>query len=217
MNIGRTILAAAVAAAVSGCSTPKPKQEAAKTSPAPRLESLGDSLKQMEQLSAELKAAPPAIPVLPAALAPSVLALEPARCTAYVGTGRPDLEAESLNCITGWMREAQDYLARGGTPTKYTNPDVFEKERKIALELQARQAKWLAEAKWEARIDPAIPVVASRDAGFQSSQQRYLEGVISFQKGDYIKARAAWSDALKLDPSNADAQAGLSLLDKTQR
>ena len=216
MNIERPILAAAIAAAIWGCAGPK-KAQTAEKAPSPLDQRMSDSLKQMEQLSAELKAAPPAIPVLPAALAPSGLALEPARCTAYVGTGRPDLEAESLNCITGWMREAQDYLARGGTPTKYTNPDVFEKERKIALELQARQAKWLAEAKWEARIDPAIPVVASRDAGFQSSQQRYLEGVIAFQKGDYIKARSAWSDALKADSSNADAQAGLEILDKTQR
>ena len=41
------------------------------------------------------------------------------------------------------------------------------------------------------------------------SQKRYLEGLICFQNADYQKAREEWSAAVKLDPKNPDAVAGL--------
>lgn len=47
-------------------------------------------------------------------------------------------------------------------------------------------------------------------AGPMLSQQRYLEGVIYYQKGDYEKARVSWEDAVKLDAANEDAKKGLA-------
>jgi hypothetical protein len=38
--------------------------------------------------------------------------------------------------------------------------------------------------------------------------------VVYFQKGDYNKARDEWALAKQLDPSNADAQAGLERIEK---
>ena len=48
----------------------------------------------------------------------------------------------------------------------------------------------------------------------QQSQQAYLDGVISYQKGDYEKARDKWMHAKELDPSNIDAVAGLEKIEK---
>lgn len=59
------------------------------------------------------------------------------------------------------------------------------------------------------QLKPRAPTDAAR-----ASQQHYLSGMIYFQKGDYLKARLEWKLALTLDPSNADAQAGLDRLDK---
>lgn len=46
------------------------------------------------------------------------------------------------------------------------------------------------------------------------SMQRYLNGVLSYQKGDYLRARREWSAAVDLDPSNTDARSGLDKLDQ---
>jgi len=47
--------------------------------------------------------------------------------------------------------------------------------------------------------DPAIP----------PAQQHYIEGVRYFQNSNYLKAREEWKKAVKMDPANADAAAGL--------
>lgn len=49
----------------------------------------------------------------------------------------------------------------------------------------------------------------------KQSAQDYLSGVAAFQSGDPGKARGLWESALKLDPGNADAKAGLEKLAKT--
>jgi hypothetical protein len=49
----------------------------------------------------------------------------------------------------------------------------------------------------------------SADAGSSPSQRRYLEGVRYFQNGNYEKAGEEWKASVKLDPSNAEAAAGL--------
>ena len=215
MNIKRTAWAAAIAAAAWGCAGPK--QQLVKPSPVAQAPAFQDSLQQMEKLSAELKSAPAplAAALLPPVPGLSAAALEPALCArrARLAGSAPVFDAQALSCYVGWMRSAQDYLYRGGAPTKYTNREEFESTKKEALEMLAAQTKWLTDAKWEAKADPTIAIVAA-NSGPASSQQRYLDGVIAFQKGDNVRARAAWTDALKLDPSNSDAQAGLELLDK---
>ncbi|MFA6316978.1 MAG: radical SAM protein, partial [Elusimicrobiota bacterium] len=55
------------------------------------------------------------------------------------------------------------------------------------------------------------PAVSEEDK--RQSNQRYLSGVLYFQKGDYVKARDEWRLALRLDPGNADAQSGLKRID----
>lgn len=45
----------------------------------------------------------------------------------------------------------------------------------------------------------------------QRAQQVYLEGVIYYQKGDYVKARKRWTSCAELD---ADCRAGLGKLDQ---
>lgn len=48
----------------------------------------------------------------------------------------------------------------------------------------------------------------------QESQMRYLNGVILYQKGNYLGAQKEWNAALQLDPENDDARAGLQKLEK---
>jgi hypothetical protein len=48
----------------------------------------------------------------------------------------------------------------------------------------------------------------------QESQQHYLNGVILYQKGDYLRTKKEWDLAVQLDPSNDDARAGLARLEK---
>lgn len=144
------------------------------------------------------------------------LLLEPLGCPIYAGDDRPDYDSQGLDCLVKWMRETRSYLAQGGKPTEFTNPERYEENRALARKLEARLAGWLESARLDVPARPApAPKAAPRSASsdFQSSQQRYLEGMIHFQKGAYEKARAAWLLAVKLDPSNADAKAGLAKLD----
>lgn len=46
------------------------------------------------------------------------------------------------------------------------------------------------------------------------AQARYTEGLKYFQAADYEKARAEWEEALRLDPGNQDAAAGLDRIKK---
>lgn len=47
------------------------------------------------------------------------------------------------------------------------------------------------------------------DAALPPSQRHYLDGMKYFQNADYERARDEWRAALKLDPANAEAAAGL--------
>ncbi|MFI5360652.1 MAG: hypothetical protein ACHQ49_01680 [Elusimicrobiota bacterium] len=80
------------------------------------------------------------------------------------------------------------------------------------------KAKADAEAKTAAAAAPAGSPAAGAGGTSESakaqSQQAYLDGVISYQKGDYEKARDKWLNAKQLDPSNADAIAGLEKIEK---
>ncbi len=51
----------------------------------------------------------------------------------------------------------------------------------------------------------AAPPRADSAADSREGQQAYLEGVIYYQKGDYEKARIAWSKAKALAPAGSDA------------
>ena len=54
----------------------------------------------------------------------------------------------------------------------------------------------------------AARAAAPADKRLQS-QMKYLEGLKYFQNSNYPKARTEWQIALKLDPKNEDAKAGL--------
>lgn len=47
------------------------------------------------------------------------------------------------------------------------------------------------------------------DAALPPSQRHYLDGMKYFQNADYERARDEWRAALKADPANAEAAAGL--------
>ena len=72
------------------------------------------------------------------------------------------------------------------------------------------------------RSGEAIPLQAApvfdrsetRSEDQRRSQQHYLSGVIYYDKGDYAKARDEWSTALRIDPDNVDAAAGLARVDR---
>lgn len=53
------------------------------------------------------------------------------------------------------------------------------------------------------------PAKAAAGDALPPSQQHYLDGVKYFQNANYDKARAEWQTAMKLDPANAEAAAGL--------
>ncbi len=86
--------------------------------------------------------------------------------------------------------------------------------KKKAQEAQAAAAQSAPGASGSGAAPAAPqPGVVTEDAK-NKSQQYYLDGVISFQKGDYNKARDAWTLAKQFDPGNADAEAGLERIDK---
>lgn len=148
------------------------------------------------------------------------LLLEPLGCPIYAGDDRPDYDSQGLDCLVKWMREASTYLAKGGEPTAYTSQKTFEKNRALARKLAARVEAWVEKARPDVasapvpddRRDPA-PAPETLVAAGRESQQRFLNGIIYYQKGESEKARKEWLQAVKLDPSNADARAALAKLD----
>ena len=158
-------------------------------------------------------------PVTPALAADlTSLSTEPLGCAVYAGDDSPNYDAQALDCIVKWMGEAREYLAKGGRPTKYTSPESFESNRATAQKLAVRVSAWLGKTRFDAAAAPAggaKPVrTSSTLIASQESQQRYLNGIIFFQKGDNEGARREWLLAKQLDPANADAQAGLDRLEK---
>lgn len=153
---------------------------------------------------------------------------EPIGCALYAGDDRPDNDAQDLKCLVEWMRGAHDYLAHGGKPTKYTNSAAFRKNRRYALQLVNRLAKYAASESWDGKQRNSDEVQKSSNARsnpdhanhdisrdrFQQSQQHYLSGMIYYQKQDYEKARDEWNLAIQLDPKNDDAKTGLDRVEK---
>jgi tetratricopeptide (TPR) repeat protein len=64
------------------------------------------------------------------------------------------------------------------------------------------------------RADPDAGTNESRSGDLRSSRQHYLAGAASYDKGDYAKAREEWSEAVRIDPDNADAAAGLARVER---
>ncbi len=58
-------------------------------------------------------------------------------------------------------------------------------------------------------LAPAAPAAG---AALPTAQRHYLDGLKYFQNADYERARDEWRAALKLDPANAEAAAGLRRL-----
>lgn len=160
----------------------------------------------------------PPLAVSPLAAALKGTPVEPLGCPIYGGDDRPDYDAQGLQCIVEWIRASQDYLARGGAPTKYTNAATLEQYRGFARVLQARLDAFVSGARWEASALPRPTVDAgpAAEAVAESSQQAFLSGMILFQKGDYINARAKWTLAVQLDAANVDAKDGLARLDRIE-
>jgi len=64
--------------------------------------------------------------------------------------------------------------------------------------------------------EPTPPPARSPSAE-RRAEQSYLEGVVYYQKGDYVRAASAWNRGLTLAPDGdaaADCRAGLERLDK---
>lgn len=64
--------------------------------------------------------------------------------------------------------------------------------------------------------DAGAPPAAASDKLLRS-QERYLSGLKYFQNSNYPMARSEWQDALKLNPKNADAAAGLQRVEMIER
>jgi tetratricopeptide (TPR) repeat protein len=71
-----------------------------------------------------------------------------------------------------------------------------------------------AEDEIPLQAKPDADANEGRSADRRSSRQHYLAGVASYDKGDYAKAREEWNAALRIDPDNADAAAGLARVDR---
>ena len=117
---------------------------------------------------------------------------------------------------------ARDHAAEVAKERAESNKKMADEQAKS----EAGKAKSDAEAKAKADADaktaaatastpstPATPSGPSESAKTQS-QQAYVAGVISYEKGDYEKARNNWLSAKQLDPSNTDAVAGLEKIEK---
>lgn len=144
------------------------------------------------------------------------LSAEPLGCPVYAGDDRPDYDAQALDCIVKWLAEAREYRAKGGKPTKNTSLERFEGNRAAARKLSARLSNWLEKTRFDFPLAPTQSGSVARtptiSVAGQESQQRYLSGLILFQKGDTEGARREWLLAKQLDPSNADAKAALERL-----
>jgi tetratricopeptide (TPR) repeat protein len=96
--------------------------------------------------------------------------------------------------------------------------ELDPEDRDVAAGL-ARVRKLLGRSP---RIGGAIPLQSGsafdrgpeRAEDQRAAQQHYLAGLIFYQKGDYSKARDEWSLALRIDPDNVDAAAGLARVDR---
>lgn len=89
-----------------------------------------------------------------------------------------------------------------------------EEAKKKAEEDKAKAAEEAKTAAATGQTPAAATPAATSDSAKQQSQQAYLDGVISYQKGDYEKARDKWMHAKQLDPSNIDAAAGIEKIEK---
>jgi hypothetical protein len=74
-------------------------------------------------------------------------------------------------------------------------------------------SSWETPAPLAAVAPRAVEMNEASEGVRHQAQQHYLAGVIYYQKGDYVKARAEWLAARQVDPSNEDAEAGLQRLD----
>lgn len=162
------------------------------------------------------RAAPPAPGPLEALKPlPPLELLEPLACALHASQGRADFAAEDAACVVKYLREAEAYLAQGGTPTAHTNTKQLEWWRKKGQELNAQVAAALSgDGSAAAPPKPAAPPAPSAEEVSRQSEQHYLSGIIYFQKGDYAKAGDEWRLALAVSPANIDARAGLDRLRK---
>jgi len=109
---------------------------------------------------------------------------------AYLHGDYPKADRRWHECLT----------AADGEPA--SRPDCL-----MALELIAARRR-SAPARPSA---PAPPAAARPGDDARKAQQSYLEGVIYYQKGDYVTARDRWSACAALD---SDCRAGLERLDQ---
>jgi len=120
------------------------------------------------------------------------------------------------------LEEAAREKAKAAQLAKAEEDKKKEEEEKAAAEQQKKE-KDEADAKAKAAADqaaqtgqPAAPAAGAgaSDTAKQQSQQRYLEGIVFFQQGNYEKAREKAQEAKDLDPSNPDAAGLLDRINK---
>jgi len=132
-----------------------------------------------------------AVPAAPAAAAPAALT--------------PEQAAQA--------RASQQHYLAGVVFFQKGDAENARAEMTLSLQLDPTNAE--AKAALDRLASPAAaeaaPVQASASDA-SSSRREYFAGVLSFQKGDFEAARRAWTRALALDPSNADARKGLTRL-----
>ncbi len=111
----------------------------------------------------------------------------------------------------------EDMVETRTMPRIYTQQDAFEVRSMTDVKLVNGLTTLVRIPKGD-QVTRSCLGGASRkgaaDQGVSASQRRYLEGVKYFQNADYAKARAEWKAALKLDPSNSGAAAGLKRIDQ---
>lgn len=104
----------------------------------------------------------------------------------------------------------EDLVETLEVPRRYMQADSYEvrsmSDVKLVSGLTARVRIPKGNQITQSCLAAGAPAPA---AALPPSQRHYLDGMKYFQNADYERARDEWRAALKLDPANAEAAAGL--------
>lgn len=107
---------------------------------------------------------------------------------------------------------SEDLVETLQLPRRYMQADSYEvrsmSDVKLVNGLTARVRIPKGNQVTQACLAAAAPA-ADAGAALPTAQRHYVEGMKYFQNADYERARDEWRAALKLDPANAEAAAGL--------
>ncbi|MFA6030648.1 MAG: hypothetical protein WC969_12395 [Elusimicrobiota bacterium] len=89
-----------------------------------------------------------------------------------------------------------------------------EEDAKRREEEEASKKKLSAEPSADEAAKTAAPA-PSNEENKKTAIKHWNQGLVSYQKGDYTKARDEWRLCTQFDPSNSDCSAGLQRIDQT--